>query len=137
MRRLIYICHMRLKLNWDALGISASVACAIHCAVLPLVITSLPVFGVEIIDNVGFEVGMIIIAAAIGAYSLYHGYKKHHHQLAPLFIFTLGVLFLCAKQIWHDHQLWLLAPAVFFIVTAHYFNYRSCKRAAHCGVENV
>ncbi len=87
-----YICCMRLKLNWDVLGISASVACAIHCALLPLVLTSLPFFGVEIIDNTGFEVMMIVIAAAIGAYSLLHGYKKHHHQLLPLMIFGLGIV---------------------------------------------
>jgi hypothetical protein len=125
---------MRLKLNWDMLGISASLACAIHCALLPLVVTSLPVFGVEIIDNAGFEIIMIIAAAAIGAYSLYHGYKKHHRQLTPLFLFILGILLLCAKQIWHERQLWLLIPAVLLIVTAHYFNYRSCKKANHCHV---
>ncbi|MFK9892529.1 MerC domain-containing protein, partial [Escherichia coli] len=46
------------KINWDALGVVTSVACAIHCAVLPLVLTSLPLFGVEIIDNLYFELGM-------------------------------------------------------------------------------
>ncbi|MDX2047179.1 MAG: MerC domain-containing protein, partial [Chitinophagaceae bacterium] len=54
------------KINYDALGIAASVACAIHCAVLPLVLTSLPVLGTNIIDNPGFEYLMIIIALAIG-----------------------------------------------------------------------
>lgn len=128
---------MQWKVNWDALGITASVACAIHCALLPLVLTSLPVFGVEIIDNAGFEIMMIIIAAAIGAYSLLHGYRKHHHQLTPLLIFSAGVLFLCAKQVWHQQQLWLLPPAVFLIVTAHYLNYRSCKKPVHCPVEDA
>jgi hypothetical protein len=127
---------MRSKINWDMLGISASVACAIHCALLPLVLTSLPVFGIEIIDNTGFEIMMIIIAAAIGFYSLYHGYKKHHHQLTPLLIFILGILFLCAKQVWHEQQLWLLAPAVFLIVTAHYLNFNNCKKANHCHAED-
>lgn len=128
---------MQWKVNWDALGITASVACAVHCAFLPLVLTSLPVFGVEIIDNAGFEIMMIIIAAAIGAYSLLHGYKKHHHQLTPLLIFGVGILFLCAKQVWHEQQLWFLPPAVILIVTAHYFNFKSCKKASHCGVEGV
>ena len=128
---------MRWKVNWDALGITASVACAIHCALLPLVLTSLPVFGMEIIDNAGFEIMMIIIAAAIGAYSLLHGYRKHHRQLTPLLIFSAGVLFLCAKQVWHQQQLWLLPPAVFLIVTSHYLNYRSCKKPVHCPVENT
>ena len=26
---------MKLKINWDVLGIGASLACAIHCALLP------------------------------------------------------------------------------------------------------
>ena len=128
---------MQWKVNWDALGITASVACAIHCALLPLVLTSLPVFGVEIIDNAGFEIMMIIIAAAIGAYSLFHGYKKHHHQLTPMLVFGVGILFLCAKQIWHEQQLWFLPPAVFLIVTAHYFNYKSCKKRVHYRAEDV
>ena len=127
---------MNLKINWDALGITASVACAIHCALLPLAISSLPVFGINIIDNVAFEIGMIILAAAIGAYSLYHGYKKHHHHTAPLLIFLFGILFLCAKQIWHEHQLWLLAPAVVLIVMAHYLNFKACKKAAHCHADD-
>ena len=44
------------KINYDALGIAASVACAIHCAVLPLVITSLPILGINIINNFWFEI---------------------------------------------------------------------------------
>ena len=50
------------KMNWDALGISASIACAIHCAILPLFLTSLPVFGIEIINNELFEISMIVLA---------------------------------------------------------------------------
>jgi len=37
-------------------------ACAIHCALLPLILTSLPLFGVELIDNIAFEYGMIVLA---------------------------------------------------------------------------
>lgn len=55
------------KINWDALGVTVSVACAIHCAVLPLVLSSLPLFGVNIIENQLFEFGMIGLAFAVGA----------------------------------------------------------------------
>ncbi len=127
-----YFCRMRSKINWDGLGITASVACAVHCALLPLFLTSLPFFGIELIDNFSFEIGMILIAGAIGFYSLIHGYKKHHHQILPLLLFIIGICFLCAKQAWHQWQLWLLPPAVFFIITAHYFNYKACKKANHC-----
>jgi hypothetical protein len=123
---------MAMKINWDALGITTSMACAIHCAVLPLVLTSLPVFGINIIDNVSFEYMMIFLAFSIGSVALYHGYKKHHHNFLPLPIFALGVVFLLFKQAWHDLQYWFLIPAVSCIVYAHYLNYNLCRKANHC-----
>jgi hypothetical protein len=42
---------MKLQINWNALGASAAVACAIHCALLPLFITTLPLFGIDILDK--------------------------------------------------------------------------------------
>jgi hypothetical protein len=124
------------KINWDALGITASVACAIHCALLPLFLSSLPLFGIEIINNEAFEYGMIALAFFIGSYALYHGWKKHHHKKSPLFIFFAGILCLVAKQIWHEHQLIFLIPAVVLIVYAHYINYKDCKKAKHCHAED-
>lgn len=121
-----------MRINWDAFGISASVACAIHCALLPLFLTSLPVFGIELIHNLLFEYIMIAAAVVIGSIALYHGYKKHHHHASPMIIFYAGIVFLFAKQTWHQYQLWLLIPAVLLIVTAHYINYRYCKKANHC-----
>ncbi len=127
---------MNFKINWDALGIAASVACAIHCAVLPLLLSSLPLLGVEIIDNVGFEYFMIGVAFLIGAYSLYHGWRKHHHSFTPILVFSAGFALLFAKQVWHEWQLWFLIPAVLLIVTAHFINYRSCRVHNHAHKED-
>src|SRR4051794_2545455 len=99
---------MKLNINWDTLGITTSVACAIHCAVLPLILSSLPVLGIDIIDNVFFEYFMIFLAFVIGSWSLYHGYKKHHHRLLPFVIFATGIVLLLAKQVWHQVHLLLL-----------------------------
>ena len=122
---------MPIRINWDALGITASVACAIHCAILPLVATSLPIFGINIIHNSLFEYAMILLAFFIGLHALSHGYRKHHHSKAPLFAFSIGMLLLFAKQIWHGWEIWFLIPAVIGIVAAHYLNYR-LYRLAHC-----
>ncbi|MGH2552845.1 MAG: MerC domain-containing protein, partial [Chitinophagaceae bacterium] len=88
---------MKHRINWDALGITASLACAIHCALLPLFLSSLPLFGINIIHNIFFEAGMIGLALCIGAYSLYHGYKRHHHSRMPLIVFVSGFIFLVLK----------------------------------------
>lgn len=131
-----YLRAMNMRINWDALGISASLACAIHCAVLPLILTSLPVFGINVIDNLLFEYFMIFLAFAIGAWSMWHGYRKHHHSLLPLSVFLGGVVFLLLKQIWHQHQLWFLPVAVTLIVVAHVINYRSCRVHNHAHAED-
>lgn len=123
---------MGFKINWDALGITASVACAIHCALLPLFLSSLPIFGVELIHNDFFEYFMIFLAFGIGAYALYHGWKRHHHSWVPLLTFSVGILCLVGKQIWHSWQIFLLIPAVILIVSGHYINYRLCRKASHC-----
>ncbi|HEY8398743.1 MAG TPA: MerC domain-containing protein [Flavihumibacter sp.] len=123
---------MSVKINWDALGIATSVACAIHCAILPLMLTSLPIFGTNIIDNEGFEYLMIFIALLIGANALWHGYRRHHHKLSPYILFGLGILLLLGKQFWHQYQIWFLVPAVALIVYAHYRNYQLCRKANHC-----
>lgn len=127
---------MKFKINWDALGIVTSVACAIHCAILPLLLSSLPLFGINIIDNIYFEYFMIIIAFVIGIYSLYHGFKKHHHSYFPLSIFSIGFVLLFAKQWWHNQQIWLLIPAVILIITAHFINFRFCRIHNHAHKED-
>jgi MerC mercury resistance protein len=128
-----YLCtSMKLHINWDALGVSATIACAIHCALLPLLLTSLPLFGINILENIYFETGMIILAMAIGIYSLWHGYRRHHHSYVPLLLFISGIFFLFLKQFSAEYHLWLLIPAVPLIVSAHYLNWKFCRKAKHC-----
>ena len=119
---------MKLKLNWDGVGIATSLACAIHCAILPLILTSLPLFGINIIHNVYFEWAMIFLAIAIGIYSLYHGFVKHHQSFIPMIIFTIGSVFLILKQFNTVLTQVFLFLAIILIITAHYMNYRLCHR---------
>jgi hypothetical protein len=115
---------MKLKVNIDFLGIWASIACAVHCAILPLFLTSLSVFGVNIIHNFWFESGMILLSFLVGALSLRHGFVQHHRSTVPFLLFTAGMVFLLAKQYWHVYELILLPFAVILIVSAHFFNIR-------------
>lgn len=127
--------HKTGKINPDALGITVSVACAVHCAVLPLFFSSLPLFGFEVLHNKIFEYSMIGLAGLIGCLTLYHGYNKHHHKRVPLIIFTCGFLFLLTKEIFVWYELALLVPAATLIVSAHIINFRLCRQANHHTVE--
>jgi multisubunit Na+/H+ antiporter MnhG subunit len=127
---------MKFKINWDAFGIATSVACAIHCAVLPLILSSLPLFGINIIENQGFELLMIGLAFVVGVYSLYHGRKKHHHSYTPLLLFSAGIVLMIVKSISQSHALWLLIPAVIAVVTAHFLNYKLCRVHNHAHADD-
>ncbi len=127
---------MKFKINWDAFGIATSVACAIHCAVLPLILSSLPLFGINIIENQGFEFLMIALAFMVGVYSLYHGRKKHHHSYYPMVLFAAGISLLFIKSLLHSHSLMLLLPAVSLVVSAHYLNYKLCRVHNHAHADD-
>ena len=121
------------KINWDALGITTSILCAIHCAALPLVAAVLPVMGISWVHNAVFEYGMIGAAFGIGTWALWHGFSRHHRRLLPWGLFVAGMILLIAKQIWHQYELRLLPFAVILIVAAHLVNFRltrTCHMAA-------
>ena len=120
---------MNHKINWDGLGVTTSLICAIHCAVLPLLFPSVPFFGGDIIHHDYFEWSMLALAFMIGVYSLSHGFLKQHRQFFPLVIFCLGFSLLLAKEIFIDFELIFLFPAIALIIAAHFFNYRLCKKS--------
>ncbi len=122
------------RINWDLMGMLTSLACAIHCAILPLVLTSLPLFGINIINNSLFEWTMIGIAFVVGCYALSHGYKRHHQNLKPLLVFTAGFTFLILKQVFYTHEFLFLVPAVCLILYAHFLNFRYCGQSHTCSV---
>lgn len=120
---------MKLKINWDGLGIVTSIACAIHCVVLPVAFTSVPFFGVNIVHNNLFEWGMIAIAFFVGIYALMHGYKTHHKNKLPLVLFSIGFLFLVVKQFLDVKEIFLVLPAVVCIIMAHVNNFLLSRKS--------
>jgi hypothetical protein len=120
---------MNLKINWDGLGIATSIACAIHCVLLPLALTSLPLFGVNIIHNVFFEWGMILLAFFVGVYALVHGYKTHHKNPLPVWLFSSGFILLVTKQFFIASEIYFIIPAVVLIISAHILNYKWCRKS--------
>ncbi|HTB26847.1 MAG TPA: MerC domain-containing protein [Puia sp.] len=121
---------MKLKINGDLVGIGASLACAVHCAILPVFLSGLSIFGVNIIHNFWFESGMILFAFAVGMSSLRHGFIRHHNRYIPFLLFISGMFFLLVKQFWHEYEMILLPFALILIISAHIFNFRFIRKYA-------
>jgi MerC mercury resistance protein len=120
---------MSKKINWDALGITASLVCAVHCALVPLVCAGLPVLGIRSVHQPVFEYSMIGLAFIIGTGALWHGFRHHHRRYIPWLLFSGGMLFLLVRQVWHQYELQLLPFAVLLMVGAHILNFRLSRQA--------
>jgi hypothetical protein len=129
---------MKLNINWHALGISASLICAIHCALGPLLLSGLSLFGVNLIENIWIEIVLLGSAFIIGGTTLWHGFNKHHHQPAPLIFFSSGMaLFLLNQFIeFPFSEVVFIVPGVTAIIYAHLKNYKYYNASKKCSSEH-
>lgn len=83
----------------DRLGATGSLVCAIHCALLPLVIALLPSLGIAVWLGDGFERGFVVFASLLGLSTLVWSYRRHRAVralgllLPGLAALWLGVLY--------------------------------------------
>lgn len=61
----------------DRLGATGSLVCAIHCALLPLLIALLPSLGIAVWLGDGFEQGFVVFASLLGVSTLAWSYRRH------------------------------------------------------------
>lgn len=61
----------------DRLGATGSLLCAIHCALLPLLIALLPSLGIAAWLGEDFERGFVLFATLLGLFTLVWGYRRH------------------------------------------------------------
>lgn len=77
---------------------TGSLLCAIHCALLPVLIALLPTMGLATALGERFEEAFVLFATLLGLYSMLSGYRRHRLLqaigllLPGLAILWLGVL---------------------------------------------
>lgn len=129
----IYICSMKSPLNsqlFDKLGMSASVACAIHCALLPIVLTLLPIVGLEFLANPALELSMIILSLGLACIALSSAYKKHRKAL-PFVILMVGFAFIALGHLIEGMESYLIPLGGLLIAVAHFINLKLTKTCNH------
>ena len=123
---------MNTQVNADKASITLSLACMIHCLLMPSFLVLTSGFFALSIDNELIHKAFLIIVLPVSLYALITGYRNHK-ILSYFYIGTSG--------------LWLLVFAVFFgegvfgelaeksltllgsiiVAAAHYKNYKACK----------
>jgi hypothetical protein len=75
-----------MKSFLDKFGTASSIVCALHCALLPIVVSLLPALGLSFLVWSGFEWAFICFASLLGLFSLWMGYQRHRVYRALLFL---------------------------------------------------
>ena len=61
----------------DHTGATASFLCAIHCAVMPLLVAALPLLGLSFLASEPVEWILLACSAILGTIALFVGYRQH------------------------------------------------------------
>ena len=121
----------------DSIGMTASALCAIHCAIVPLVFTSLPLLGLGFLANPWIEWGMIILAFIIGISSISLSYIRTHRRVLPMALLTAGFIIIICGHLYISG--WIEGIIVplggLTIVGAHFINYKYAGSGNSCAHE--
>lgn len=127
----------------DKFGIIASILCAIHCAILPILVIFLPTFFLSLFVNEYTEWIFLMVSFFIGIWSLCLGYSKHK-SIKSLTLISIGfTVLLTGKLIVHyyNHKTplylnLLMVLGGLIIASSHYINNKLCSICVKCKHEN-
>lgn len=78
----------------DRFGATGSLVCALHCALIPLVLAVIPSLGLSVWLGDGIEQAFVLFVTLLGVFSLTWGYRRHRTFRA------LGFLLLGLAALW-------------------------------------
>ncbi|MGF7079455.1 MerC domain-containing protein [Mucilaginibacter sp. UYCu711] len=116
----------KLGKRLDNLGMTASTLCAIHCAIVPILLTFLPLAGLGFLAHPLFEWSMILLALLLGVSSIFLSYFRTHRRALPLLLLCSGFVLVIAGHIylkgWEEAIVVPLGGLT--IAAAHFVNYK-------------
>lgn len=130
----------------DRAGTVASFLCAIHCALLPLVITLLPLLGLNFLASEPAEWLLLGVSAILGVISICFGFRQHRSPLVWV-LAGAAIASLFTARLWahsgHGHahdfshasawvEVGLMVMGGSLMMGAHWLNQRLCHACRRC-----
>ena len=118
----------------DRVGMSASLACALHCAVFPLVLAALPALGLAWLDAAWVDWTMVLLAAGL-ALSAHRGGFTMHRRCLPAGVAVVGLLTIVTTMCLlkgNASQHYMQAAGAVVVASSHFLNRHLCCTCAVC-----
>lgn len=120
----------------DKAGATASFLCAIHCAIMPFVITVLPLLGLGFLSSEPVEWALLASSGTLGTLSLCAGYREHRKR-GVFAVLAVALALLVAGRILHHQPLGYMGPVLmvcggFTMMGAHLINRLLCRSCRVC-----
>jgi hypothetical protein len=120
----------------DAVGATASFACAVHCAIVAVFLGATP--AVSFLAASWVEWAFLLTSAAVGVGALVPGYRRHR-QRRPLVLFAVGMSTLLMLRVIHAapslSEMIAVAVAAVCLISAHWIN-RGASHRCSCGPQH-
>lgn len=112
----------------DRIGAFGSLLCALHCALLPLLVALLPALGLGGAALVDFDQGFTVFATLLGITMLGYGYRRHR-AFRAWFVLVPGLALIWAGSFTalHTHSLahsLVMVAGGLLVAAAHVLNLR-------------
>ena len=112
-------------------GAVLSLACLVHCALVPLLGATLPLLSFAwFASSEAIEIGMIATAVCFCTFSLFTGWR-FHRQWQPTFVFFVALSFIVASHFFHGIETMHILGSI-ILLGAHYTNRYFCERCPNC-----
>lgn len=113
----------------DSISISVSVLCVVHCIVLPIFLTTLSLWDIELLENSYIELLTILCTLVAGGWAIGKGFTKYHQQLAVPVLFVLGIIPMIIANYVEGELLEMILKGcgAVFIISAHITNWKKCS----------
>src|SRR5919106_6199390 len=84
----------------DRIGVVAASVCAVHCIMLPLFVSALPLVGLGFLMAEQTEWTFVGLSFAAGFLSLVPSYVRRHRKGRPLILFSAGLALILIARLW-------------------------------------
>jgi hypothetical protein len=128
--------HAEKSAGLDRIGATTSSLCAIHCALMPLVITILPLIGLGFLADERVEWLLVGTCAALGIASICLGHREHKRKRAAALL-CLGLSLLAVGRVSEERALGRYSVVIVVlgglaVAASHVVNRRLCMACRTC-----